>query len=255
MRTAIVTGGAGSIGAASVARLVARDMNVLIVDKDADALKRIAGAFAKDKVATFACDATDPDGADRAAALAKSRFGRIDALVNIAGGAGPVKVGDIEKIDVETWDHVIDLNIKSAFLFCRAVVPTMKAQGYGRIVNFSSIIAKGEKGPPTTVAARLPYATAKAALLGFTSQLAKDLAQHGITVNAVLPGLILGGKGTRIRDRFEALPADQKSAMIAAYPIGRAGEADEVAAAVEFLVSEAAGYITGSELAIDGAYL
>jgi NAD(P)-dependent dehydrogenase (short-subunit alcohol dehydrogenase family) len=131
----------------------------------------------------------------------------------------------------------------------------MKAQGYGRIVNFSSIIAKGEKGPPTTVAARLPYATAKAALLGFTSQLAKDLAQHGITVNAVLPGLILGEKGTRIRDRFEALRTDQKSAMIAAYPIGRAGEADEVAAAVEFLISEAAGYITGFELAIDGAYL
>jgi NAD(P)-dependent dehydrogenase (short-subunit alcohol dehydrogenase family) len=255
MRTAIVTGGAGSIGSASVARLVARDMNVLIVDKDANALEQVASKYAKDKVAKFACDATDEEGAERAAALAKSRFGRIDALLNIAGGAGPVKVGDIEQIDVKTWDHVIDLNIKSAFLFCRAVVPTMKAQRYGRIVNFSSIIAKGEKGPPTTVAARLPYATAKAALLGLTSQLAKDLAQHGITVNAVLPGLILGEKGTRIRDRFEALPADQKSAMIAAYPIGRAGEADEVAAAVEFLVSEAAGYITGAELTIDGAYL
>ena len=255
MRTAIVTGGAGSIGSATVARLVARDMNVVVVDKDADQLDRIAGAFAKDKVAGLACDATDPDGAERAADLARSRFGRIDALVNIAGGAGPVKVDQIEAIDIETWDHVIDLNVKSTFLFCRAVVPTMKAQGYGRIVNLSSIIAKGEKGPPTTVAARLPYATAKAALLGFTSQLAKDLAQYGITVNALLPGLILGEKGTRIRDRFEALPADQKSAMIAAYPIGRAGEADEVAAAVEFLISEAAGYITGSELAIDGAYL
>jgi NAD(P)-dependent dehydrogenase (short-subunit alcohol dehydrogenase family) len=255
MRTAIVTGGAGSIGSATVARLVARDMNVLVIDKDPDLLGQIAGRFSKDKVVKFACDATDPEGVERAADLAKSRFGRIDALVNIAGGAGPVKVGEIEKIDLKTWDHVVDLNIKSTFLFCRAVVPTMKAQGYGRIVNFSSIIAKGEKGPPTTVAARLPYATAKAALLGFTAQLAKDLASHGITVNALLPGLILGDKGTRIRDRFEALPTDQKSAMIAAYPIGRAGEADEVAAAVEFLISEAAGYITGSELAIDGAYL
>ena len=230
-------------------------MNVLVVDKDPDQLGQIAARFSKDKVVKFACDATDPDGVERAADLAKSHFGRIDALVNIAGGAGPVRVGEIEKIDINTWDHVIDLNIKSTFLFCRAVVPTMRAQGYGRIVNFSSIIAKGEKGPPTTVAARLPYATAKAALLGFTSQLAKDLAPHGITVNALLPGLILGDKGTRIRDRFDALPADQKSAMIAAYPIGRAGEANEVAAAVEFLISEAASYITGSELAIDGAYL
>jgi NAD(P)-dependent dehydrogenase (short-subunit alcohol dehydrogenase family) len=101
MRTAIVTGGAGSIGSASVARLVARDMNVLIVDKDAYQLEQVAGRFSKDKVAQFACDATDPEGAERAAELAKSRFGRIDALVNIAGGAGPVKVGDIEKIDVK----------------------------------------------------------------------------------------------------------------------------------------------------------
>jgi NAD(P)-dependent dehydrogenase (short-subunit alcohol dehydrogenase family) len=230
-------------------------MNVLVVDKDAHQLEQIAGKFSKDKVVQFACDATDPEGAERAADLSKSRFGRIDALVNIAGGAGPVKVDAIETIDIKTWDHVIDLNVKSTFLFCRAVVPTMRAQCYGRIVNFSSVIAKGENGPPTTVAARLPYATAKAALLGFTAQLAKDLAAHGITVNVLLPGLILGGKGTRIRERFEALAPEQKSAMIAAYPIGRAGEADEVAAAVEFLLSEAAGFITGSELAIDGAYL
>lgn len=249
-----MTGGAGSIGLATIARLVARDMMVLVVDKDAHQIEQIAGRF-KDKVVNFTCDATDPESVQHAADLAKSRFGRIDALVNIAGGAGPVKVDEIENIDIETWDRVIDLNVKSTFLFCRAVVPTMKAQGYGRIVNFSSIIAKGEKGPPTTVAARLPYATAKAALLGFTSQLAKDLAPHGITVNVLLPGLILGEKGTRIRERFEALSTAQRSAMIAAYPIGRAGEADEVAAAVEFLISEAAGYITGSELAIDGAYL
>src|SRR5262249_27987781 len=136
---------------------------------------------------------TDPPAADRAAKLAISKFGRIDALVNIAGGAGPVRVTEIENMDVNTWDHVIELNLKSTFLFCRAVVPYMQAQMYGRIINLSSIIAKGEKGPPTTVAARLPYATAKAGLLGFTAQLAKDLAKHGITVNVLLPGFILSG--------------------------------------------------------------
>jgi NAD(P)-dependent dehydrogenase (short-subunit alcohol dehydrogenase family) len=149
----------------------------------------------------------------------------------------------------------MDLNLRSVFLFSRAVIVTMRQQKFGRIVNLSSVLAHGEKGPPTTVAARLPYATAKAAILGFTKQLAKDEAEFGITVNALSPGLILGEPGTRIRDRFDAMPPEQRAGMLHDYPVGRAGEGAEVSAAIAFLVSDAAGYVTGVELPVDGGYL
>jgi NAD(P)-dependent dehydrogenase (short-subunit alcohol dehydrogenase family) len=145
------------------------------------------------------------------------------------------------------------LNVTSAFLLCRALVPAMRQAGFGRVVTLSSILAKGEKGPPTTVAARLPYAAAKAALTGFTAQLAKDCAADGVTVNAIAPGLILGEPGTRIRDRFDALPENDRARMLNAIPAGRPGAAGEVAATVAFLLSGAAGYINGATIAVDGA--
>ena len=130
----------------------------------------------------------------------------------------------------------------------------MRKRRRGRIVVFSSVIADGEKGPLTTVTGRLPYATAKAALLGFTSQLAKDLAEFGITVNALMPGLILGEQGTRIRDKFDNLAPEQQKALLGGYPGGRPGTGDEVAAAVEYLLSEAAAFTSGIALPVDGAY-
>jgi NAD(P)-dependent dehydrogenase (short-subunit alcohol dehydrogenase family) len=133
-------------------------------------------------------------------------------------------------------------------------VPMMRKQGRGRIVVFSSVIADGEKGPLTTVTGRLPYATAKAALLGFTSQLAKDLAEFGVTVNALMPGLILGEQGTRIRDKFDNLEPEQKKALLSGYPGGRPGTGDQVATAVQFLLSEGAAFTSGVALPIDGAY-
>jgi NAD(P)-dependent dehydrogenase (short-subunit alcohol dehydrogenase family) len=145
------------------------------------------------------------------------------------------------------------LNVTSAFLLCRTLVPAMRDAKFGRVVMLSSILSRGEKGPPTTVAARLPYAAAKAALIGFTAQLAKDCAADGVTVNAVAPGLILGDPGTRIRDRFDALPEQERVRMLGAIPSGRSGTADEVAATVAFLLSGAAGYINGATIAVDGA--
>ena len=184
-----------------------------------------------------------------------SSFGTVDTLINIAGGGGPRRTMGIEDIDLELWNHVMALNVTSTFLFSQAVMAGMRQHGFGRIVNFSSILAYGEKGPPTTVPGRLAYATAKAALIGLTAQLAKDVGKDGVTVNCIVPGLILGQPGTRVRGRFDALSDSDRARMLEGYLSGRAGTSEDVAAAVEFLVSEGAGYISGVALPVDGAYL
>jgi NAD(P)-dependent dehydrogenase (short-subunit alcohol dehydrogenase family) len=255
-RTAIVTGGAGGIGKSTVRRLLESGLSVFVVDADQNSLDSLLSEFAaaSDRLDGCRADVIDEGQTIEAVARAADRFGGIYALVHVAGGAGPKRARDIEDFQLRDWAHVMDLNLTSAFLAARAVVPLMRQQRRGRIVLFSSIIADGEKGPLTTVTGRLPYATAKAALLGFTAQLAKDLAEIGITVNALMPGLILGEQGTRIRDKFDNLAPDQRAALLSGYPGGKPGTGDDVAAAVEFLLSEAAGFISGVALPVDGAY-
>jgi NAD(P)-dependent dehydrogenase (short-subunit alcohol dehydrogenase family) len=255
-RTAIVTGGAGGIGKATVRRLLDMGLSVFIIDVDEKSLDSILSEFgtASGRLDGCRADVTDEQQVTQAVSRAAERFGDIYALVHVAGGAGPKRARDIEDFQLHEWAHVIDLNLTSAFLAARAVVPLMRRQRRGRIVLFSSIIADGEKGPLTTVTGRLPYATAKAALLGFTSQLAKDLAEAGIMVNALMPGLILGEQGTRIRDKFDNLPSEQRAAMLSGYPGGRPGRGDDVAAAVGFLLSDSSGFISGVALPVDGAY-
>ena len=254
--TAIVTGGAGGIGKAIVRRLLNRGMSVFIIDADEGSLDSVLTEFGRASGRLDGCRASvlEEKQVMQAVDRAVARFGNPYALVHVAGGAGPKRARDIEDFQLPEWSHVIDLNLTSAFLAARAVVPMMRKQRRGRIVVFSSVIADGEKGPLTTVTGRLPYATAKAALLGFTSQLAKDLAEFGITVNALMPGLILGEQGTRIRDKFDNLAPEQKKALLSGYPGGRPGTGDEVAAAVEFLLSEGAGFTSGIALPVDGAY-
>jgi NAD(P)-dependent dehydrogenase (short-subunit alcohol dehydrogenase family) len=255
-RWAFVTGAAGGIGAAVCRRLAAQGMAVFLTDLDAAPLEDLAARLRDSgaRAAWRVADATD--AAQVAAAVAEAeRLGPIDALVNIAGGSGPTPVRAIEEMDEARWRAVLDLNLTSAFLCCRAVVPGMRARRYGRVVNLSSTVARGRKGPVTTQGARLAYAAAKAALLGFTAQLAKDEAPHGITVNAVMPALILAEQGSRIRARFDALPEEARAAMLRDLPMGRAGEAHEVAAVIGFLCSEAASYVSGVALPVDGAFL
>ena len=255
-KAVIVTGGAGGIGKSTVRRLLDKGFPVFAIDANRaslDALK-LEFAGAGDRLEIEPADVTNERQVIDAVKRADNRFGGLYALVHIAGGAGPKRARDIEEFELADWNHVIDLNLTSAFLAARAVVPPMRRQRRGRIVLFSSIVADGEKGPLTTVTGRLPYATAKSALLGFTSQLAKDLAEWGITVNALMPGLILGEQGTRIRDRFDRLEPHERAALLGGYPAGKPGSGDDVAAVVDFLLSDSAGFISGVALPVDGAY-
>lgn len=256
-RVAFVTGAASGIGKATARRLAAAGVRLCLADRDEAGLRALHEALRGEgaDVMTSAVDVRDREQIEHAVAAVMARFGRIDALANIAGGAGERHLHQIDEFEDEDWDHVIALNLTSTFLICRSVVPVMRAQGYGRIVNMASTIAKGKSGPVGTAGGRLAYAAAKSGILGLTHQLAKDLAASGITVNVVLPWLTLGEPGSRIRERFENLTDERRAALVRDAPTGRAAETHEVAAAIEFLLSESAGYVSGVELPVDGAFL
>ena len=166
----IVTGGAGGIGKATVRRLLDTGRSVFVIDLDAKRWTRCCSTSRPDgRLDGLCADVKDEQAMNGAVERAAERFGDIYGLVHVAGGAGPKRARDIEDLRSADWTHVMDLNLTSAFLAARAAVPFMRRRRRGRIVLFSSIIADGEKGPLTTVTGRLPYATAKAALLGFTS--------------------------------------------------------------------------------------
>lgn len=256
-RSAIVTGAAQGIGLATAQILADQGVDLCLIDNNADALEEAARDVA-DRGANAIhrkVDVTDRSEVEAAVAAARDRFGRIDALANIAGGAGPRNLHQINEFEDDDWSLVIDLNLRSTFLACRAVVPVMRAQGYGRIVNMSSSVAQGRTGPVGTAGGRLAYAAAKAGILGFTRQLAKDVGEFGITVNAVMPWLTLSGQGTRIRQKFEALEPETRERILGLSPMKRPAEAEEVAATIAFLTSEQASYVSGVGLPVDGAYL
>ena len=168
-----------------------------------------------------------------------ARWSRIDVLVNNAGGFSVMR--RIEEIPDEEWDAILRFNLTSAFLCTKAVLPVMKRQGAGRIVNRSSIVGRG--GAVTVTA---HYAAAKAGVLGFTRQLAREVGPDGITVNAVAPGTV----GT---ERFKKLrnPEEAKT-MAAAVPLRRSAEPEEIADSILFLASDVARYINGATIDING---
>ena len=205
------------------------------------------------KVLEAAADVTSAAQVRGMVEAALERFGAIDILVNNAGGSGAASATEIESVSDEIWERVVSLNLKSTFLCCRAVVPHMKSRRYGRIVNVSSGIAKGTGRATGTAGAVLPYASAKAGVLGLTFTLAKLLAPSGITVNAVVPGFVLTEPGARVRAWFDGLPQEARSALLSRTPMGRAGEAGEVAQAIAFLASAEASFVSGAALDVTGA--
>jgi|MGYP006099696069 3-oxoacyl-[acyl-carrier protein] reductase len=253
-KTAIITGAAQGIGRAVALEFAERGANLLLADIQSAKVESVAAEIRASgiKATATAVDVTDSNSVASMVELAINEFEQVDILVNDAGGSGTEGVLRIEEVSEDRWDAQVDLNLKGAFLCCKAIVPHMRRRGSGRIVNLSSSNAKGHFGPLNTSGIRLPYAAAKAGIIGLTAQLARDLGRSGIYVNCVLPGFILTEEGARVRGRYEELQQASQEAMAEAVPLGRAGRADEVAKAVAFMASDEASYITGTVLDVTG---
>jgi 3-oxoacyl-[acyl-carrier protein] reductase len=235
-KTALGTGAARGIGLAIATRLAADGLRVALLDQDGDAVQAAARAVGRDALALVA-DVTRAREVDAAIARVEQVWGRLDVLVNNAGITG--RSFPIWELADEDWQRVIDVDLTSVFLCCRAAVKVMLRQGSGRIVNIASIA--GKEGNPTLV----PYSTAKAGVIGLTKALAKEVATRGILVNAVAPAVI----GTELLKQMEPSTV---ALLISKIPMGRVGTPEEVAALVAWLASDECSFSTGAVYDLSG---
>ena len=215
------------------AQVVLCDINQAGLDANVEELR--AEGYQADGFASNLCE---KESVDRLAAAVMEKYGRIDVLVNNAGISQKVTVADMTLDDMK---RIFNVNVFGLFLITQAVCEVMKQQRYGRIVSLSSVSAKRGGG----IFGGAHYSASKAAVLGFSKNLAREVSQFGITTNCVCPGLI----DTEI---WKSMPQEQADAVIAGIPMGRPGETQEVADTIVFLASKEASYITGEEIDING---
>ncbi len=241
-RVVIVTGGARGIGKAIALAFIREGARVAIIDSDKERLETLKKEMGKQgkEVAVILCDITKSSEVNGIVNQVHKLFGRIDILVN---NAGIIRRGTIETVTEEDWDRVIEVNLKGTFNCCKAVVETMKAQRYGKIVNVSSIA--GKIGDITSAPG---YGPSKAGVDALTKTLARQLAQYGINVNGVAPHAI----ETEMSAQWSE---ERRKEIIASIPLGRLGKPEDVANAALFLASDDASFITGEILDVNGGAL
>ncbi len=258
-RVAIVTGGATGIGRAIATKMGEGGASIVVADMNADAAQKTAAELTASgiKAAAVATDVTDKAATDRMARTALDRFGRIDILVNNAGIAGAPGWNQRSESTEDDWVKTYQVNVLGTVNAANSVIPHMKAERHGKIVNLSSIA--GREGRPS-----LPhYSASKAAVISYTQSLANELAKFNINVNAICPGLLwtpmweqVGGRYARDNAAYKGLsPREVFDAMIAErIPNGREQTPEDIGDAAVFLASEDARNITGQALNVDGGF-
>jgi pyridoxal 4-dehydrogenase len=240
-QTALVTGAARGIGYAAARRLGADGARLALLDRDDEALAPAAVRLAGDglEVTTFAVDVADEEAVRSAVADVLAPEGRIDVLVN---NAGIYPHRPFEELTFAEWRHVLAVNLDGVYLCAHAVYPAMRERGYGRIVNISS--ATFHIGYPGLTA----YIASKGGIIGFTRALASEAGPHGITVNAVTPGLV-ATEGV-----LEGEEAGLFDEIVPQQAVPRRGEPEDIAECIAYLASPAAGFVNGQTLNVDGGH-
>jgi 2-hydroxycyclohexanecarboxyl-CoA dehydrogenase len=239
-KTALVTGGASGIGAATARRLAAEGARVAIGDVNEEGARAVAG-----ELDGFGCalDVADTRSVRRALAAAVEELGEIDVLVN---NAGTDRFAYFVNTDEGLWDHVLGVNLRGVIAVTHAVLPSMQQRRAGAIVNVASEAGRvGSQGSAV-------YSAAKAGVIGFTKAIARESARYRVRSNAVAPGPIETPLLNAAPQQLGELGERLKRAMVNATALGRSGEAEEVAAAIAFLASDDASYVTGQTLNVSG---
>jgi 3-oxoacyl-[acyl-carrier protein] reductase len=244
-KTALITGAASGIGRATAAMMAAAGADIVCgwyagdpydVEETAAAIRSVGG-----RSTTYECDLTSPTAAASIVHAALEEFGRLDVVV---ANAGIARISDFTKLEDQQWQRVLDLNLGATFRLFRAALPNMLERGNGRLLATSST-----SGAAQGWIQHADYCASKAGIVGLVKSLALDVGARGVTVNCVAPGVIVTPQSS---DPVNSLGPTGLESCTATIPLGRTGQASEIAAAFLFLASEAASYITGQTLTVDG---